>query len=208
MEYISAISPEGFAPRMARHTSTSVEDSAPVALNWYCLHTKPKRETQVASFCQSTLGFETYYPRLRQHRTIRRVRRLVTSPLFPRYLFCRFDFSAYRAVRFAPDVIDLVHVGETPATVPEGLIHELRSWAGDVMDATASSSGNLRPGDDVEIIEGPLQGMHATILRASDDRDRVAILLSILQCGAQMTLSRQHIIRADRLITKPQRAPF
>ncbi|WP_432214597.1 transcription termination/antitermination NusG family protein, partial [Salmonella enterica] len=69
-------------------------------MKWFCVYTKPQRETYVASYCRDTLGLECYLPQLRQHRTIRRKRQLVTSPLFPRYLFCRFDLgAAYRAVR-------------------------------------------------------------------------------------------------------------
>src|SRR3954464_6652979 len=101
-------------------------------MNWYCVHTKPQKEAQVATYCCDTLKLETYFPRLRQFRTIRRVRKLVTRPLFPRYLFCRFDASlSYRSVRYAPDVLDLVRSGSQPAVVSESLIGELRQWAGD-----------------------------------------------------------------------------
>ena len=162
-------------------------------LSWYCLHTKPQKEAQVAAYCRENLQLETYFPRLRQYRTIRRVRRLVTAPLFPRYLFCRFDpATSYRAVRYAPDALDIVHFGERPAVVDDGLIANLQSWAGDALDII-SIRPPLKPGDAVEIIDGPMRGLSATILYIQDDRDRVAILLSILQCGAQMTISRSQI---------------
>jgi transcriptional antiterminator RfaH len=163
-------------------------------VNWYCIHTRPKKEEQVAAYCRDTLALETYYPRLRQQKTIRRQRRQVVSPLFPRYLFCRFEPSAsYRSVRYAPDAIDLVHVGTKPAVVTDRLIAELKHWAGDAIDIVTIHPP-LRPGDPVEITEGPLTGF-ATILHTSDDRDRVAILLSLLQCGAQMVISRSQIRR-------------
>lgn len=161
-------------------------------MNWYCIHTKPKREAQVAAYCSENLGLETYYPKIQQRRTIRRVRKLVTSSLFPRYLFCRFDMVSYRAVRFAPDVLDLVHIGDKPAVVPERLITELRAWAGDTLDMSALRL-DMRPGDAVQIVDGPLRGLPATILRASDDQDRVAVLLSLLQEGAQMIVSRSQL---------------
>jgi transcriptional antiterminator RfaH len=164
-------------------------------VNWYCVHTKPQREEQVAAYCRSNLGLETYYPKLRQHKTIRRVRKLVTSPLFPRYFFCRFDPVAhYRAVRYAPDTLDLVHLGSAPAIVSSDIISELRAWAGEALDIITIRSP-LRPGDPVEITDGPLQGLHAVILHSSEDRDRVAILLSLLDCDAQMTISRSQVRR-------------
>ena len=87
-------------------------------MNWYCVHTKPRKEKQVAAYLHERLSLETYFPRLKQRKTIRRVRRLVTGPLFPRYLFTRFDFSAeYRAVRYSPDVLDVVSSGGRAAIV-------------------------------------------------------------------------------------------
>lgn len=164
-------------------------------MNWYCVHTRPKKEAQVAAYCGETLGLETYYPRLRQHRTIRRRRQLVTGPLFPRYIFCRFDAAtAYRSVRYAPDAVDLVHVGSRPAVVSDTLIAELKEWAGQAVDVVTVAP-QLQTGDRVEITDGPLMGLSAVILNAPNDKDRVAILLSILQCGAQMTISRSQIKR-------------
>lgn len=179
-----------------RSESVSPFPPEDVSLKWYCIHTKPQREQQVARYFGEMLDLETYFPRLRQYRTIRRVRKLVVSPLFPRYLFCRFRSTLYRAVRFAPDVLDLVHQGERPANVPDTLIADLRSWAGEMLDAT-DLRGDFRPGDTVEIAGGPFSGLSAVILRASPDRERVAVLLSLLNCGAQVSVSRSQICRLE-----------
>ena len=110
-------------------------------MNWYCVHTRPLKESQTVSYLQESLGLETYFPRLKRQRTIRRVRRIVTSPLFPRYLFCRFDSSdRYRAVRYAPEVIDVVSFGESPTIVSDAVIAELKSWAGEAVDVVTIQS--------------------------------------------------------------------
>ena len=57
-------------------------------MHWYCIHTRPQKEARVVAYL-ATLGLETYFPRLKRQKTIRRVRRIVTGPLFPRYPFCR-----------------------------------------------------------------------------------------------------------------------
>lgn len=146
-------------------------------------------------YCRETLGVETYFPRLKEHRTIRRVRRVVTSPLFPRYLFAKVDLAtSYRALRYAPEVISLVHAGNSPAVVSDQLIDELKSWAGNEIDRT-NLLPSLRPGDAVQVVQGPMQGVSAVILRASDEHDRVTILLSLLQHGAQVTISRAQLER-------------
>jgi transcriptional antiterminator RfaH len=168
----------------------------PKTMNWYCVHTKPLKEQHVAAFLGGSLGLETYLPRLRQQKTIRRVRRIVTSSLFPRYLFCRFDpCSHYRPVRYAPEMIDVVSFGGRPAVVTDAMIGELKSWAGETGDLITIQP-DFRPGDRVEITDGPMRGMPAIILHNNSDQDRVAVLLSILECGAQLNISRTQLARA------------
>jgi transcriptional antiterminator RfaH len=162
-------------------------------MNWYCIHTKPLKEQQAADHLRETFGLETYFPRLRRQKTIRRVRRIVTGPLFPRYLFCRFDLAErYRAVRYAPDVIDVVSFGEQPAVVDDYMIEGLKSWAGEAVDLITIQP-DLRQGDMVEITDGPMRGLQAVILHAHSDRERVTVLLTILACQAQMMIDRAQL---------------
>jgi transcription antitermination factor NusG len=164
-------------------------------MNWYCLHAKPRREENLVAYCRDQLELETFYPRLRQHRRIRRVWRTVTGPLFPRYAFCRFDPKiSYRAVRYAKDAIGIVHFGGRPAVVADAVIEHLKSWAGETGDVIVAQPA-LQNGDPVEIIDGPMRGLSAVILRSSSDRERVEILLSLLQCEAQVVISRTQVRR-------------
>lgn len=180
---------------LLRWTGTLQSEPVPEA-EWYCVHTRPRREHQVASYLEETLGLEAYLPRLRQHRTIRRIRRLVMQPLFPRYLFCRFDAAIqFRAVRHAPEVLDLVRFGDRPAVVDASIINQLRSWAGNSVDVI-DASDDLHAGDQVTVTNGPLRGLRATILQARHDRDRVALLLSTLECQPQLLISRSLVARA------------
>jgi transcriptional antiterminator RfaH len=140
----------------------------------------------VADYCTGILGLETYYPRLRQQRVIRRRKRIVLSALFPRYLFCRFDAAAlYRAVRYAPEVLNVVEAGGRPTVVDDNLISTLKGWAGQEVDIVT-----LRPppqvGSEVEIVSGPMQGLSGILMENCKEQDRVTVLLSFLQCGAQI----------------------
>jgi transcriptional antiterminator RfaH len=165
-------------------------------MNWYCVHTRPLKETQVAKYIQDRLGLETFAPCLKRPKSIRRVIRMCTSPLFPRYLFCRYDLALqHRAVRYAPDVLDVVHFGEAPAVVREPLIAELKSWVNEGVNIIATQPV-LRSGDLVEITDGPMRGMRAVILHAPNDRERVTILLSLLEGQAHMTIHRGQLERA------------
>jgi transcriptional antiterminator RfaH len=166
-------------------------------VNWYCVHTRPRKEEQVASYLGSALGRKTYFPKITRQKTIRRVRRIVSGPLFPRYLFCQMELTAhYRAVRYAPEVIDIVNFGERPAIVSESIIEELMSWAGEKIDII-NLQPLLKPGELVEITGGPMRGLHATIMNQRNDGERVAVLLTMLQYGAQMIIDRSLLARVS-----------
>jgi transcriptional antiterminator RfaH len=164
-------------------------------MNWYCVRTKSQREKHAAEQLCTRLGFEVYFPQIRLQRKIRRVRREVTEPLFPRYLFCRFDLTPhYRTVRYARDVIDLVSFGQSPAVVTDQLISDLKTWASE--SSLTVTKPMFASGDRVQIADGPMQGLQAVILEGKSDSDRVAVLLSILGCDARLTIDRCLLAKA------------
>ena len=83
-------------------------DPLPNATRWLCVHTRPRKEASAERYCREVLGFSTYYPRMKHLKTIRRVRRWIVGPLFPRYFFCRLNLAQnFRAVQYAPQVVDV-----------------------------------------------------------------------------------------------------
>lgn len=164
-------------------------------MNWYCIHTKPLREDQVKLHLERRLGLEVYYPRLQRTRRIRRVKRVVINPLFPRYLFCQFDPAIhYRAVRYSPDIVDVVRCGGEPQVVDEEIITTLREWAGEAFDLITAHPP-MKPGDRVEIQDGPLQSLCAIVMEDRPERDRVAVLLEAMGCGARLFIERSNLAR-------------
>ena len=151
-------------------------------MKWYCLNTSPAREAQVASYLEKTLSLQTYCPRIIQEKiSSRGVRSEVAGPLFPRYLFCRFDLAAqYHAVRSAPEVIDFIRAGAHPAEVSDGMIKQLHSLAGEAVDVTYFEPGGST-GARVEITPLDCALFPADLLQDKSDRDRVSILKALLE---------------------------
>ncbi|RMH05970.1 MAG: hypothetical protein D6704_08345 [Nitrospirae bacterium] len=156
-------------------------------MQWYLVNTKPRAE-KLAEFHLQKLGVETFNPQIKQHKVIRRKRRLVISPLFPSYLFVRFDPALhYRMVHYATGVRKVVSFGETLARVEESLIEGIKArlHQGYVMIAKPSS---FQPGQRVRIHTGPLQGLEAVFEREMDDRQRVALLLQTVAYQARVVV--------------------
>lgn len=159
-------------------------------MNWYCVHTKPKKEPLLANYLEESLGLEVFLPQVKVSKIIRRVKRKVELPMFPRYLFCRFDLAdSFRAVRYSPDSLGLVSCGGLPVPVQGNIVESLKEQEGELLVASLFDD-SLKEGDHVQVLGGPLQGMMGTVLKDLNQGSRVAILLSLLNCDAKVVISR------------------
>src|SRR5439155_4079652 len=104
---------------------------------------------------------EVYLPLLRQQRRVRRQLTWRIEPLFPSYLFARFAVEArFRAVRYTPGVVNVArdHEGK-PIAVDEAIITALRERS--LNGYIEVQPAPLSPGEELEIVEGPFQGLRA-----------------------------------------------
>ena len=172
-------------------------DPLPNVTRWLCVHTRPRRESGAERYCREVLSLDTYYPKLKHLKTIRRVKRWIVGPLFPRYFFCRLNLAqSFRAVQYAPQVVGVISFGGRPSPVDDAIIEHLKQWAGEAVDVVTVRPG-FRPGDLVEIADGPLRGLQAVVLQEMSDHDRVAVLLSTLGCQARLIVSRSQLVDAS-----------
>lgn len=159
-------------------------------MNWYCVHVKPKKEPLLAHYLEESLGLEVFLPRVKVSKVIRRVRKKVSLPMFPRYLFCRFDLAeSFRAVRYSPDSLGLVSCSGLPVPVKGEVVEILKEQEGELL-VSSLFDDSLKEGDQVQVLDGPLQGMMGTVLKDLSQGSRVAILLSLLNCDAKVVIPR------------------
>src|SRR5579864_5398480 len=96
-------------------------------ISWYAVYTRPHSEGKaLANLLRQ--GYQAYLPRCRVWISHARRREMVMRPLFPRYLFAGLDRAVmpWRPIRSTQGVAGVVHSGDEPATVPEGIISALR----------------------------------------------------------------------------------
>jgi transcription antitermination factor NusG len=154
------------------------QSRAETSRRWYLAQTLPHKEG-TAQLQLGAQGFRSFLPK--RERTVRHARQLkvVSAPLFPRYLFVSLDLGRdrWRSVNGTIGVAGLFMVDERPTPVPIGVVENLIQ--------SADSSGRLRsesdllPGQKVRLSAGPLA--HALgILERLDDQGRVEVLLEIM----------------------------
>lgn len=156
---------------------------------WYVVHTRPYCET-LAAVNLSRIGYPICYPYF--HKVTRHARRTtkVLAPLFPRYLFVKFDVSRdrWRRINSTRGVVRLIVQGEMPQAVPTGIIEAILGHIND--DGTIRTLSLFEPGQIVRIENGPLADLVATFERCEPD-GRARVLTELLGRIVSIVLSRE-----------------
>ena len=161
-------------------------------MQWYTVNTKPQHE-RVAELSLQKLGVETFYPQLKQRKVIRRRAETRIGPLFPGYLFARFQLDThYRAVTYARGVRNIVTFGTMPATVEDEIIEGIRARLHDGYLTVPAPS--FMPGEIIRVQTGPLQGLEAVFVREMSDHERVVLLLRTLTYQARIVLPFEQVV--------------
>ena len=149
-------------------------------LPWYVIHSKPHKE-MILWREVSTRGFECFYPRLYDSPVnpyLHKVR-----PYFPGYLFIQTNMEQVGASTFQwmPFSNGLLSFDGEPAPVPDHLIQAIRQHVDLINADRRGESSDLTPGELVIIQSGPFRGYEAIFDARLPGRDRVNVLLKLLQ---------------------------
>ncbi|MCS7222282.1 MAG: transcription termination/antitermination NusG family protein [Anaerolineae bacterium] len=149
-----------------------------MGLHWYALHTQPHRELQVAHllFVREVEVFLPMVPM--RHRRLGKVDR----PLFPCYLFARFDLDVLglSPVRWTPGLRCVVAFDGRPVAIPDEVIVRLQERVQAVQAAGGLPSHQFQPGERVLIVDGPLRGLEAVFQGPMRPSERVRVLIEFL----------------------------
>jgi transcription antitermination factor NusG len=94
--------------------------------SWFALHVRPRFESYV-ELQLGGKGYEVFLPTYESRRRWSDRVKTVVQPLFPGYVFCRFDVSARLPILVTPGVNSVVGVGKTPIPVDPGEIAAIRN---------------------------------------------------------------------------------
>ncbi|MDQ2945074.1 MAG: hypothetical protein M3Y27_03895 [Acidobacteriota bacterium] len=117
-------------------------------------------------------GYDEFTPRyLEKRRWSDRVKEF-EMPLFPGYLFCRFDLAQRMSVLSSPGVLGIVSFGGVPAPVDDTEVSHLKILTG--------SGKNPQPwpylteGERIRIGSGPLTGMEGIVIQLKNQYRLIA----------------------------------
>jgi len=165
-------------------------------IHWYAVNTKPCQEERAAANLEEQ-GIVTFYPKLREKKLIRGQNRWVVGPLFPRYLFAQFSLEKhYMAVKYTRGVSRVVAFGELPTPVDDSIIEAIKARAEE--GVVTIPPPEFKPGEMVEIIDGPFQGFLGIFHKKMRGSDRVMILLKTMDfCQRQLVISKDSLKKIE-----------
>ena len=146
-------------------------------LHWYALQTRAQHEKIVAQSLAGK-GYEEFLPLYRfRRRWSDRIKEL-ELPLFPGYVFCRFDLEQRLPILVTPGVYHIVGIGKTPWPVEEDEIATIQSLVRTGLPTEPCQF--LRVGQQVRIDSGPLEGLKGLLLTIQKPY-RLVVSVTLLQ---------------------------
>jgi transcription antitermination factor NusG len=145
--------------------------------SWYAIVVKPRHEKRVADLLDHK-GFDNLLPTYCSTRrwTDRVVE--VSLPLFPRYVFCKFELQNKLAVLKTPGVMTVVGVANCPVPIVETEMAALHAIVRSRL--AAEPWPFLERGQTVCVERGPLAGLEGILLELKNKR-RLIVSLTLVQ---------------------------
>jgi transcriptional antiterminator RfaH len=170
--------------------------SPPAESAWHVVQVHLHAETK-AEMHLSRQGFETYLPRYLKRRRHARRTETVAAPLYPSYLFVRFNSSIHRwrSIHSTRGVVRLVCNGDVPAALDQAIIENLKSRENAQGFIQLERRLKFALHDKVRVCEGAFTDCLGLVEGVSD-RDRVVILLNMLGRKVRVLLNEELIVAA------------
>ncbi|WP_068714280.1 transcription/translation regulatory transformer protein RfaH [Vibrio tritonius] len=159
---------------------------------WYLLYCK-RGEQMRAKLHLENQGVDCYYPEVVVEKIVRNKRQKVKEPLFPSYVFVRFDYEqgpTFTAVRSTRGVVDFIRFGATPKELNGELISELK-LVEEEHQQFVEDSGPLK-GQVIEVTGGQFAGIEA-IYQEPDGETRSIMLIKLINQNVEISVANRDL---------------
>ncbi|MGF1753382.1 transcription/translation regulatory transformer protein RfaH [Vibrio makurazakiensis] len=146
---------------------------------WYLLYCK-RGDQNRAKLHLENQGVECFYPQMEVEKLVRGKRKVVKEPLFPSYIFVRFDFEVgptFTTVRSTRGVVDFIRFGSTPHEVQGDLVYELKQLENDTVEIAQENLPEA--GQSIRVKTGQFAGIDA-IYQEQDGEARSIMLVKMI----------------------------
>ncbi len=178
---------------------------------WYALQVRTRYEKSVATLLDGK-GYKWFLPLYKRRRRWSDRIKEIELPLFPGYLFCRFDIQKRLPILKTPGVLLVVGTAKTPVPIDETEITAIQSLVKSGLPSQPWPF--LQVGQRVRIDSGALCGLEGILLHFKG-RHRIVLSVMLLQRsvaveidGAWVSSIRQSSARTGTVDSRPLSGPL
>jgi transcription antitermination factor NusG len=164
--------------------------------SWFALNARQRREKFVSTTLHSK-GYESFLPFSRAKRRWTDRVKNIEIPLFPGYVFCRFDPRDKLSILTIPGVLSIVGNGKVPISIEDAEIQALQTVV--YSGLLAQEWGYLEVGKRITIEQGPLQGVQGTVLNCESHKKKLLVSITLLRRSIAVNIDPQWAVVATGL---------
>jgi transcription antitermination factor NusG len=172
-------------------------EPARIGAPWYALRVQ-QRLARAVSISLRGKGYEEFLPLCPRPDLTGAVKgKELDIPLFPGYLFCRFDIrDRFLPILTTPGVMSIVGIGKTPVPVSDEEIDSIKAVIRSGLRSQAEPF--LPTGSKVLIDRGPLAGLEGVVI-GHDGRYRLIVSVILLQRSVSVEVDPNWISSAPAI---------
>jgi transcription antitermination factor NusG len=156
---------------------------------WFALQVRMRHEVGVADYLHGK-GYEWFLPLYKTRRRWSDRVKQIDSPLFPGYLFCRFNPHDRLPILKTPGVTQIVGYNHVPVPVDEQEIEAIRKLVASGLPN--SPCAYLEIGSKVRIEAGALRGLEG-ILMDIKGKQRLVLSITLLQRSVAVEIDSEAV---------------
>ena len=154
--------------------------------SWFALQVRTRWENSTALLLAGK-GYQTLLPTYQVKRQWGRRVKQVDAPLFPGYVFCRFDAQKRLPIVVTPGVITVVGRGRLPVPVDDTELAAIQTVVSSGLQAEPWPY--LEVGQKVRIDSDALEGLEGILINFKGN-DRIVVSVSLLRRSVALEIDR------------------
>lgn len=179
-------------PQMNKPDHLSHVNEVDQTRRWYALRTRSRHEKLVREQLANQ-GIEPLLPTVKRLSQWKDRKKEIEVPLFSGYCFVRFASEQKLPVLKTIGVVDIVGTGHCPEAIPDEEIAAIKTLMTSVLPYDPHPY--LHEGMQVEVVRGPLQGVHGILLR-KDNHHRLVLGVRLIQQAAAVKIDVNDVVPA------------
>ena len=172
-----------------------VAGSGNVEHPWFALQVRTRHELGVAGFLEAK-GYKQFVPLYKSRKRWSDRIKVTEAPLFPGYLFCRFDPQHRLPILKTPGVIQIVGYNRIPSPIDEVEISAIQTLIASGLQTQPWPF--LAVGERVRIESGALRGVDGIVVKMKENH-RLVVSITLLR--------RSVAVEIDSALVEPYAVP-